>query len=90
MPEEERGAAMIYFTGNDIFNRSIRLLARKKGYRLNQRGLWRDVIREGWAPDRGGKGGGKGTRGMLVEGRNERRIFEKLGVPWREPGERIC
>ncbi|KAL8776068.1 MAG: hypothetical protein Q9194_003387, partial [Teloschistes cf. exilis] len=47
VPYEERGAALIYFTGNDIFNRSIRLLARKKGMRLNQHGLWRDVLRDG-------------------------------------------
>ncbi|RFU79226.1 dna polymerase iv, partial [Trichoderma arundinaceum] len=45
VPEAELGAALIYFTGNDIFNRSIRLLASKKGMRLNQRGLYRDVMR---------------------------------------------
>jgi DNA polymerase IV len=26
----------------------------------------------------------------LVEGRSEKKIFEVLGVPWREPHERIC
>jgi DNA polymerase IV len=82
VPEEEMGAALIYFTGNDIFNRSIRLLARKKKMRLNQRGLYKDVKR-GWK-------GEKLNKGMLVEGRSERRIFEVLGVPWREPEERIC
>lgn len=45
VPWEEMGAALMYFTGNDIFNRSIRLLARKKGMRLNQRGLWEGVMR---------------------------------------------
>lgn len=44
VPWDEIGAALIYFTGNDIFNRSIRLLASRKGMRLNQRGLWKDVI----------------------------------------------
>ncbi|KAH7080219.1 hypothetical protein BKA63DRAFT_238377 [Paraphoma chrysanthemicola] len=82
VPEEEMGAALIYFTGNDIFNRSMRLLARKKGMRLNQRGLYRDVKR--------GKRGEKLNEGVLVEGRRERVIFELLGVPWREPHERIC
>lgn len=82
VPEEEMGAALIYFTGNDIFNRSIRLLARKKGMRLNQKGLYKDFQR--------GKGGVKLNEGTLVEGRNEKRIFEILGVPWREPHERIC
>lgn len=82
VPEAEMGAALIYFTGNDIFNRSMRLLARKKGMRLNQKGLYKDVKR--------GRRGEKLNEGTLVEGRCERRIFEVLGVPWREPGERIC
>lgn len=82
VPEYEMGAALIYFTGNDIFNRSMRLLARKKGMRLNQRGLYKDVKR--------GRKGEKLNEGTLVEGRSEKKIFEILGVPWREPHERIC
>ncbi|WPG99607.1 DNA polymerase beta-like protein [Acrodontium crateriforme] len=75
-------AALIYFTGNDIFNRSLRLLASTKGMRLNQRGLFRDVIR--------GRGREKLSDGTLVEGRDEQRIFAALGVPWRPPEHRIC
>lgn len=82
VPWEELGAALIYFTGNDIFNRSIRLLASKKGMRLNQHGLWRDVVR---VVDRK-----KVTQGSLVESHCERKIFEVLGVPWRPPEHRIC
>lgn len=82
VPQEEMGAALIYFTGNDIFNRSIRLLASKKGMRLNQRGLWRDVLR--------GEKRTRITQGSLVEGRCEKKIFELLGVPWRPPEHRIC
>lgn len=82
VPWEEVGAALIYFTGNDIFNRSIRLLARKKGMRLNQRGLYKNVMR--------GQGQVKLTEGKLVESRSEKRIFEILGVPWRPPQHRIC
>lgn len=82
VPESEMGAALIYFTGNDIFNRSIRLLASKKGMRLNQRGLYRDVMR--------GPARVKLTEGELLESRDERRIFEILGVKWREPHERWC
>jgi DNA polymerase IV len=81
VPWSEMGAALIYFTGNDIFNRSMRLLASKKGYRLNQRGLYKDVIR--------GKNREKITEGTLVESRDERKIFEILGVPWRPPEHRI-
>ncbi|ODQ56013.1 Nucleotidyltransferase [Saitoella complicata NRRL Y-17804] len=42
VPWQELGAALLYFTGNDIFNRSMRLLAKKRGMRLNQHGLFRD------------------------------------------------
>ncbi|KAK4192821.1 hypothetical protein QBC35DRAFT_483476 [Podospora australis] len=82
VPETEYGAALIYFTGNDIFNKSMRLLASKKGMRLNQRGLYREVMR--------GPGRVKVTEGQLIEGRDEKRIFELLGVKWREPKERWC
>ena len=82
VPWEEMGAALIYFTGNDIFNRSIRLLASKKGMRLNQRGLWKDVM--------GGQKRERITQGTLVESRSEEKIFELLGVPWRRPEHRIC
>ncbi|PYH88687.1 putative DNA polymerase POL4 [Aspergillus ellipticus CBS 707.79] len=82
VPDAEIGAALIYFTGNDIFNRSMRLLASKKGMRLNQRGLYTDVLR---GPQRANLGAGR-----LVEGHDERRIFEILGVPWRPPEHRIC
>jgi DNA polymerase IV len=82
VPGSEIGAALIYFTGSDIFNRSMRLLASKKGMRLNQRGLYTDVLR---GPQRV-----KLNPGRLLEGRDERRIFEILGVPWRPPEHRIC
>ncbi|KAF7163672.1 hypothetical protein CNMCM5623_008478 [Aspergillus felis] len=82
VPGSDIGAALIYFTGNDIFNRSMRLLASKKGMRLNQRGLYADVLR--------GEQRRKLNEGRLLEGRDERRIFEILGVPWRPPEHRIC
>ncbi|KAI1466642.1 uncharacterized protein F4812DRAFT_451609 [Daldinia caldariorum] len=81
-PQTELGAALIYFTGNDIFNRSIRLLAQKKGMRLNQRGLFGNVLR--------GQGNIKMNGGTLLEGQDERGIFKILGVRWREPYERWC
>jgi DNA polymerase IV len=81
VPWAEMGAALLYFTGNDIFNRSMRLLASTKGFRLNQRGLYKDVMR--------GKGREKITEGTLVEGRDERKIFAALGVLWRPPEHRI-
>lgn len=82
VPSDELGAALIYFTGNDIFNRSLRLLASTKGLRLNQRGLFKDVMR---GPQRV-----RLTQGTLVEGKDEKKIFAALGVPWRPPEHRIC
>ncbi|KAL1973632.1 hypothetical protein VTN31DRAFT_6267 [Thermomyces dupontii] len=82
VPGDEIGAALLYFTGNDIFNRSIRLLASKKGMCLNQHGLYKNVLR--------GAQRVKANQGCLVEGRDERRIFEILGVPWRPPEHRNC
>jgi DNA polymerase IV len=82
VPEEELGAALIYFTGDDIFNRSMRLLSSRKGMRLNQRGLYKDVMR--------GPGRVKLNEGTLVEGADERKIFEILKVPYRPPEQRIC
>jgi DNA polymerase IV len=81
VPASELGAALIYFTGDDIFNRSLRLLASKKGWRLNQRGLYKDVMR--------GPGRVKITEGTLIESENEEKIFESLGVPWRKPEDRV-
>lgn len=82
VPSDEIGAALIYFTGNDIFNRSLRLLASTKGMRLNQRGLYKGVMR--------GPGRVKLNEGELVEGKDEKKIFAALGVPWRPPEHRIC
>ena len=81
VPGAELGAAILYFTGNDIFNRSMRLLARKKGMALNQRGLYTDVLRSA---------GVKINPGRLLEAHDERRIFAALGVPWRPPEHRTC
>lgn len=80
VPWAERGAALLYFTGNDIFNRSLRLLASKKGYRLNQRGLYKIMARNPLLQ--------RITEGTLVEGESEEKIFEILGVPYRPPHDR--
>jgi DNA polymerase IV len=82
VPWDEVGAALLYFTGNDIFNRSMRLLARKKGMRLNQCGLFKNVHRD--------KTMKKMNEGGLLEAQSEKRIFAILGVPWRPPHDRNC
>ncbi|GAA5893020.1 hypothetical protein JCM6882_006917 [Rhodosporidiobolus microsporus] len=81
VPWNQRAAALIYFTGNDYFNRSLRLKARHLGYRLNQRGLYKNVARD--------KHGQKITEGIRIEGLDtEEKLLNKLGVKWRPPEER--
>ncbi|EXJ85924.1 hypothetical protein A1O1_06293 [Capronia coronata CBS 617.96] len=80
VPWAELGAALIYFTGNDYFNRSLRLHASRKQMRLNQHGLYADVMR--------GQGRERITQGRLLEGHDEKRIFEILGVTYRPPEHR--
>ncbi|KAF8498194.1 hypothetical protein F5888DRAFT_229651 [Russula emetica] len=82
IPWETRGAALIYFTGDDIFNRSIRLKANKMGYSLNQRGLFADVVRST------GDRSVKTNAGHIIASETEEDIFRILGVPWVEPHER--
>ncbi|GMK59721.1 hypothetical protein CspeluHIS016_0803270 [Cutaneotrichosporon spelunceum] len=80
VPFENWGAALIYFTGNEVFNRSLRLYARKQGYSLNQRGLFRGVIRD--------RKGNKIADGEMVASRTEEEIFDVLGIRWRPPHQR--
>ncbi|GAA5834697.1 hypothetical protein JCM9279_007085 [Rhodotorula babjevae] len=81
VPWEEMPAALIYFSSGSIFNRSLRLKARRMGYRLNQRGLYKDVMRD--------RKGVKLTEGVLVKGvKSERDIFRILNVRYRPPEER--
>ncbi|KAJ3261743.1 hypothetical protein HK103_004694 [Boothiomyces macroporosus] len=77
VPIDELGAALIYFTGNDLFNRSIRLLAARKGYHLNRHGLFKAT-----------KVGKEVLLGEKIAGSSEEEIFQLLGVPYRPPTER--
>ncbi|KAF9937654.1 hypothetical protein BGZ65_001278 [Modicella reniformis] len=82
VPWKHLGAALLYFTGNDICNRSMRHLARKRGLRLNDKGLYENVIRD--------KHGKKINEGQWVAGRTEREIFDYLKIDYLEPFERQC
>lgn len=83
VPWQSRGAALLYYTGDDIFNRAMRLKANALGYSLNQRGLFGNVIRD--PHDRRIKM----NAGKLVASETEEEIFDILGVPWQEPLERV-
>nr|BAF37047.1 DNA polymerase lambda [Coprinopsis cinerea] len=83
VPYHSRGAALIYYTGDDIFNRAMRLKANVMGYSLNQRGLFGNVVRD--PRDRRVKL----NRGQIIASETEEEIFRILGVPWQEPHERV-
>lgn len=40
VPFDELGSALLQWTGNDLFNRRLRSLAKSKGMKLNQHGLF--------------------------------------------------
>lgn len=98
VPWIEKGAALMYFTGSDSYNRSLRILAKSKGYHLNEKGLFK-------IPGFSHKSTFKSQADLplsalfnwreknydvndLVEGSDERKIFEVLGIPWTEPEDR--
>ncbi|KAF8056043.1 DNA polymerase lambda [Lyophyllum atratum] len=83
VPWHSRGAALLYYTGDDIFNRAIRMKAGVLGYSLNQKGLFAGVVRD--PRDRRIKL----NAGTVVASETEEEIFKILNVPWQEPHERV-
>ncbi|TFK73093.1 hypothetical protein BDN72DRAFT_762389 [Pluteus cervinus] len=83
VPWKSKGAALLYYTGDDVFNRAMRLKANVLGYSLNQRGLFSGVVRD--PRDRRVKL----NQGTLIASETEEEIFHILGVPWQEPHERM-
>ncbi|TFK99880.1 hypothetical protein BDV98DRAFT_650571 [Pterulicium gracile] len=83
LPWQYRGAALLYYTGDDIFNRAMRFKAGKMGYSLNQRGLYAGVVRN---PNKRTE---KTNQGNIVASETEEEIFKILGVPWQEPWQRV-
>ncbi|KAL7574842.1 hypothetical protein ACA910_010679 [Epithemia clementina (nom. ined.)] len=74
-PNRERIFALLYFTGNGYFNRSMRLWSlRKFGWTLNDHGLFQ-----------------RDTNVRVVDSvRTEQEVFQTLQLAWREPHERDC
>eukprot|EP01135_Chromosphaera_perkinsii_P010024 Nk52_evm59s1992 gene=Nk52_evmTU59s1992 len=79
-PRSEWACALFYFTGNDYFNRSVRLLAKKKGMHLSQHSLIRNYV--------GGTEEGSLKSGEIVPTLSERDIFKALEIPYLRAEER--
>lgn len=74
------GFALLYFTGSDHFNRSMRLFANKKGWSLSDRDLKRVAC----------VNGKKVARGASVVCTSEVDVFIALGMEYKDPRERNC
>lgn len=79
VPIDEFPTAILYFTGSDAFNRSMRLLAHKKGMSLNEHGLYTNVVRHGRE---------KVADGIRLKVSCEQDVFNYLGLEYRSPAER--
>lgn len=79
VPSEEFATALLAYTGSGHFNRSMRLLARKKGMALSDQALTSGVIRKGTEKIHGGQ---------KLETPTEESIFKLLGLEFRTPAER--
>ncbi|KRX08433.1 DNA polymerase lambda, fingers domain [Pseudocohnilembus persalinus] len=77
-PREQYGYAVLYFTGSDFFNRSMRLFARKKGYTLSDHGMSiaKRVKNE------------KIWQGDNIACFTEEDVFKVLNLPYKKPEER--
>jgi DNA polymerase/3'-5' exonuclease PolX len=78
-PRELAAFAMLYFTGSDHFNRSMRLYARNHGFHLSDKGLYRAVL------DHQNQ---SITLGKMIPCTTEKEIFEQLGLQYKDPWER--
>ncbi|PSS28656.1 DNA polymerase [Actinidia chinensis var. chinensis] len=79
-PRDIHAFGLIAWTGNDVLNRRLRLLAESKGYRLDDTGLF---------PATKSSSSKWGTRASAsLHFATEKEVFDFLGFPWLEPRER--
>lgn len=69
VPPESYGAALSYFTGSKDHNLALRELAMKRGWKLNEYGLFKQR--------------GKGER--RIAGKTEEEIYRRLGMDYIQP-----
>jgi len=83
---ESYGAALMYFTGSKDHNIALRELARKKGYKINEYGLFKLRKRSGRVSTRGkGAVSARPVRETRVAGKSEEEVYKKLGLQYIPP-----
>ncbi|CAD8077698.1 unnamed protein product [Paramecium primaurelia] len=78
-PKEQYGCAVLYFTGSDQYNRSMRLWAQKIGYSLSDHGLY---------PTQRGSHNKKLWKGEVIACEEEIDVYRILGLQYKPPKER--
>lgn len=83
---ESYGAALMYFTGSKDHNIALRELGRKKGYKINEYGLFKLEKRSGRVSTRGkGAVSARPVRETRVAGKTEEEVYKKLGLQYIPP-----
>ncbi|CAD8172309.1 unnamed protein product [Paramecium octaurelia] len=78
-PKEQYGCAVLYFTGSDQYNRSMRLWAQKIGYSLSDHGLY---------PTQRGSQNKELWKGEVIACEEEIDVYRILGLQYKPPKER--
>ena len=76
VPQESYGAALNYFTGSKYHNIAVRQIAIKKGYKLNEYGLFKLKTKNLKL---------KTGKEEMIAGRTEEEIYKALGMDYIEP-----
>ncbi|MBV6698984.1 helix-hairpin-helix domain-containing protein [Kitasatospora aureofaciens] len=87
VPEEDWGAALVYFTGSKAHNIKLRTMAVRAGLKLSEYGLFEveGDAKNGGATGGGGKAGGAKAGGAKVVSATEEEVYAALGLPWIAP-----
>ncbi|MFJ9776013.1 helix-hairpin-helix domain-containing protein [Kitasatospora sp. NPDC101157] len=101
VPEEDWGAALVYFTGSKAHNIKLRTMAVRAGLKLSEYGLFEvdGTTRKDTKGAKGAKGAngakgakgendsgpGTGTDGVKVVSATEDEVYAALGLPWIPP-----
>ncbi|MDE2018794.1 MAG: DNA polymerase/3'-5' exonuclease PolX [Patescibacteria group bacterium] len=75
VPEESYGAALAYFTGSKDHNVAMRQTAIKRGWKLNEYGLFKATSEKGRAIG----------KEKMIAGRTEAELYETFGMDYIEP-----
>jgi DNA polymerase beta len=75
IPNNSVGSAMLYFTGSGEFNKSMRTYALKKGFSINEYGIYK------LKPN--------GEKGLKIRTKTEADIFKVLKLDYVEPEDRL-